>query len=194
MILPILSYGHPILKTRCPQVANNQAGLFSLIEDMWETMYNAKGCGLAAPQVNRSLQLFIVDSKSTFETLKPAERAFYFGEDDKGIVETFINASIVHRSTETWEEEEGCLSIPNLARPVTRPTAITIEYYDREFVRQRRTFTGATARTVQHEYDHTQGILFLDYLNPLARKLLGSKLRKISAGLIPAKYSMIYLK
>jgi peptide deformylase len=194
MILPILSYGHAILRTPGQEVARNQGELYSLIEDMWETMYNAKGCGLAAPQVNQSLQLFIVDSKATFEALKPEERAYYFHEDDKGIVETFINARIVDRSDETWEEDEGCLSIPNLVRPVSRAMSITIEYYDRDFVSQRKDLTGTTARMVQHEFDHTRGILYLDYLKPLARKLLKSKLRKISTGLLPAKYVMTYIQ
>ncbi|MHA4845900.1 peptide deformylase [Flavitalea antarctica] len=192
MILPILSYGHDILKNPCEPVATNRPDLYPLIDNMWETMYNAKGCGLAAPQVNHPLQLFIVDSKSAFESLKPAEREFYFGKEDRGIVSTFINANIVHRSAETWEELEGCLSVPNIARPVTRSMSITIEYSDQEFVRHLKTFTGTTARIVQHEYDHTQGKLFLDYLKPVSRKMLRPKLRKISTGLLPARYLMTY--
>ncbi|RYY20837.1 MAG: peptide deformylase [Chitinophagaceae bacterium] len=193
MVLPILSYGHPILRSPCREVVFNEAGLNTLVDDLWHTMYNARGCGLAAPQVNRSLQLFVVDSQTTFRALKPEERPYYFEKDDEGIIETFINARIVESSDETWEEEEGCLSIPNLVKPVTRPMGITIEYYDRNFIWQKQTFAGTTARMVQHEFDHTKGILYVDYLKPLARKLLSSKLRKISRGLLPAKYLMTYL-
>lgn len=194
MILPILSYGHTILRSECSDINADYPALSSLIEDMWQTLYNAKGCGLAAPQVNRPIRLFLVDSKTTFETLAADERAYYFNDGDTGIVETFINARITERSEESWEDEEGCLSIPNLTRMVNRPVSITIEYLDKDFVPRTRHFSGSTARMIQHEYDHIEGRLYLDYLSPFAKKLLKSKLKKISTGLLPAKYPMSYCK
>lgn len=192
--MPILSYGHPILREQCEPVTPQHQGVGLLIDNMWETMYNAQGCGLSASQVNVAWQIFIVDSKTTYQGLKPDERAYYFHEADTGIIETFINAKMVDQSVENWEDLEGCLSIPNLARPVSRPVTVTIEYQDRNFINQVKTFSGATARMVQHEFDHTRGILYLDYLAPLTRRLLENKLRKISAGLLPASYLMNYLK
>lgn len=193
MILPILAYGHDVLRQPCREVMPGEDGLERLIDNMWHTMQNARGCGLAAPQVNEPMQLFIVDSKSTYDAFDPEERTYFFHEADTGIQETFINAEIVDSSVETWEDEEGCLSIPNLARPVTRPISITIAYSDQDFTRKTRSFSGTTARMIQHEYDHTRGILYLDYLNPLAKKLIAGKLKKISAGLLPAKYPMTYI-
>jgi len=194
MILPILSYGHPVLRARSSEIAPDYQGLDHLIDNMWETLYNANGCGLAAPQVNHAIRLFMVDSKTTFDALKPEERSFYFRENDEGFVDTFINPKILERSEETWEDEEGCLSIPNLARPVLRPMNITIEYSDRYFQKKIRAFSGATSRMIQHEYDHIEGVLYLDYLEPLGRRLLEGKLKKISTGLLPAKYPMTYIK
>jgi peptide deformylase len=194
MILPILSYGHPVLRARCSEIGPDYKDLDRLIENMWETMYNANGCGLAAPQVNHTIRLFVVDSKKTFDMLKPEERPFYFQDNDQGFVETFINPKIIERSEETWEDEEGCLSIPNLVRPVERSMKITIEYSDKYFQQHIRSFSGTTARMIQHEYDHVEGVLYFDYLKPLARKLLAGRLKKISTGLLPAKYPMIYLK
>src|SRR5690606_865506 len=123
MTRSILAYGHSILKQRCNDIEKNPPELNNLIADMWETMQNANGCGLAAPQVGFPVRLFIVDSKTTFENLEEADRKIYFDQDDQGITETFINAKIIERSAELWEDEEGCLSIPNLFQKVTRPWA-----------------------------------------------------------------------
>lgn len=194
MQLPILSYGHPILRDRCPTITAHYPQLQQLIDNMWETMQGARGCGLAASQVNVPAQLFVVDSKSTYEHMNDEDREQYFVPEDTGIMETFINASIVDASEETWIDEEGCLSIPTLAERVERPWSITIEYYDRNFQHHTNTFYGATARMIQHEYDHTQGILYLDYVKPLTRKLLAGKLDKISKGKIQAKYPMKFAK
>lgn len=138
--------------------------------------------------------LFVVDSKPTFENYTAEERSRYFPQGDEGITETFINARITQRFEETWEDEEGCLSIPSLHRKVERPWSIEVEYTDRHFVKQHRMFSGITARMIQHEYDHTQGILYLDYLQPLTRKMLESKLRKISKGHISVNYPMRFRK
>ncbi|WP_345063998.1 peptide deformylase, partial [Sphingobacterium thermophilum] len=148
---------------------------------------------LASPQIGLPVRLFIVDSKSTFDSLGEEDRKFYFPQDDKGIMETFINAKIIQRSEELWEDEEGCLSIPNLFYKVKRNWAITIEYYNRNFEKQIRTFSGTTARMIQHEYDHTEGILYLDYLKPLTKKLLEGKLKKIARGQIKTRYPMKFV-
>jgi peptide deformylase len=190
MKLPILTYGHNVLREKCKEIDNSYPELNKLIDNMWETLYGATGCGLAAPQVNLSIRLFLVDSKTTFGHMDSADRQTYFEPGDTGIVETFINARITERSEETWTDEEGCLSIPTLAEEVERPWSITIEYLDRDFQPHTKTFHGATARMIQHEYDHTEGILYLDYLKPLKRKLMSGKLNKISKGIIKAKYPM----
>src|SRR5690606_30769639 len=116
----ILAYGHSILKQKCNDIEKSYPKLEELIADMWETMKNASGCGLASPQIELPIRLFIVDSKSTLENLDEEDRAFYYPQDDKGIMETFINAKIIERSEEFWEDEEGCLSIPNLFNNVQR--------------------------------------------------------------------------
>lgn len=193
MKLSILAYGHHILKQKCNDVEKDYPELDKLIDDMWETMENANGCGLASPQIGLPIRLFIVDSKSTFDNLGEEDRKFYFPQDDKGIMETFINANIIQRSEKLWEDEEGCLSIPNLFYKVKRNWAITIEYYNRNFEKQIRTFSGTTARMIQHEYDHTEGILYLDYLKPLTKKLLEGKLKKIARGQIKTRYPMKFV-
>ena len=189
----ILAYGHQILKQKCNDVEKDYPELDKLIDDMWETMENANGCGLASPQIGLPIRLFIVDSKSTFDNLGEEDRKFYFPQDDKDIMETFINANIIQRSEKLWEDEEGCLSIPNLFYKVKRNWAITIEYYNRNFEKQIRTFSGTTARMIQHEYDHTEGILYLDYLKPLTKKLLEGKLKKIARGQIKTRYPMKFV-
>lgn len=190
----ILAYGHHILKQKCNDIEKDYPELDKLIADMWETMENANGCGLASPQIGLPVRLFIVDSKSTFDNLGEEDRKFYFSQDDKGIMETFINAKIIQRSEELWEDEEGCLSIPNLFYKVKRNWAITIEYYNRNFEKQIRTFSGTTARMIQHEYDHTEGILYLDYLKPLTKRLMASKLQKILKGQIVPAYPMNFIQ
>lgn len=160
---------------------------------MWETMKNANGCGLAASQIGFPIRLFIVDSRTTFENLEEIDRKIYFAQDDKGIVETFINAKIIAHSEQLWDDEEGCLSIPDLTQSIKRHWIITIEYYDKDFNKQTNTFAGTTARMIQHEYDHTEGILYLDYLKPITRKLIESKLKKIVKGQIQTKYPMKFV-
>lgn len=189
MILPIVAYGNDILRQRCAAVDAGYPGLTALIDNMWQTMYVASGCGLAAPQVSHPIRLFIIDSVQTFNNLDARDRKKYF-DTQEGIQETFINARILERSAATWVDEEGCLSIPSLDVPVERAWAITVEYLDRHFQSHTRTFSGSTARMIQHEYDHTEGVLYLDYLKPLKRTLLKGKLEKIRDGKIKAKYPM----
>jgi peptide deformylase len=193
MRLQIMSLGHQILKEKCKHIDSDYPYIDNLIRDMWETMQNASGCGLAASQVGHPIRLFIVDSKSTYENLEETERKTYFENGDKGIMETFINANIIDRSERYWENEEGCLSIPDLSQSVKRPWTITIEYYNQNFEKQIRTFSGSTARTIQHEYDHTDGVLYLDHLIPLTKRLLESKLKRIIKGQIKPKYPMKFI-
>lgn len=188
MQLPILAYGHPLLRQPCTDIEMNHPGLDKLVADMWHTMQLANGCGLSAPQIGHAIRLFIVDSESTFNKLSPAERLNYFSEGDNGIKETFINARIIEQSATDWEDEEGCLSLPGLSRNVRRPWSITIGYRDLQFQYHKKTFSGATARMIQHEYDHTEGILYIDHLKPLTRKLMASKLAKIAKGEVRARY------
>lgn len=192
MNVPILSYGNKILRQTCKPIQSDYPNLNGFIENMWETLYSANGCGLAAPQVGEPIRLFVVDSKSTYDLLDTEIRHEYFEPEDTGITETFINASIVSRFGELWNDEEGCLSLPGLAQRVKRPWYITIEYYNKNFEKQTCTFGGSTARIIQHEYDHTEGKLYIDHLGPLIRRVLDSKLKKISKGLIPVKYQMIF--
>lgn len=190
---PILAYGHSILKQKCNDIGKDYPELDKLIAVMWETMKNAKGCGLASPQIGLPIRLFVVDSKTTFENLNAADRKIYFDKNDKGIMETFINAKIIERSEQLWEDEEGCLSIPHLSQKVKRHWTIIIEYYNQDFEKQIRPFSGTTARMIQHEYDHTEGILYLDYLKPLTKKLMESKLKKILKGQVKTNYPMKFV-
>jgi len=189
---PILAYGHRILKERCHDIEKHYPRLDRLIADMWETMENANGCGLASPQIGLPIRLFIVDSQSTFDNLEAENRTNYFSQDDHGIKETFINAKIIERSQERWEDKEGCLSIPSVWQKVKRPWAITIAYYNADFELQTKTFKGATARMIQHEYDHTEGVLFLDHLAPLTKNLIAPKLQRILKGRVTTGYPMKY--
>jgi peptide deformylase len=194
MRLRILSLGHQILKEKCKNISPDYPNLDQLIRDMWETMQNANGCGLAAPQIGQPIRLFMVDSKSTYENLEESERQEYYDANDKGILETFINAQITERSELCWDDNEGCLSIPDLTQSVKRSWTITIEYFTSDFEKQIRIYNGTTARIIQHEYDHTKGILYLDHLKPLTKRLIESKLKRIMIGQIKTKYPMKFVK
>ncbi|HEY4786707.1 MAG TPA: peptide deformylase [Bacteroidales bacterium] len=193
MILPIISYGHSVLRLKGAEIDAGYPELENLITNMWETLEAADGSGLAAPQVNHAIRLFIVDSLGTWERMKTENRDDYF-EGDTGIKETFINARITKYFDESWTESEGCLSIPTLSEDVERPWSITIQYMDRNFQKHITTFHGITARIIQHEYDHTEGKLYIDYLKPLTKRLLNGKLTKISKGQIAARYKMKFVK
>ncbi len=180
MILPIVAYGDPVLKQVANDIDAEYPNLKQLIEDMENTMEKASGVGLAAPQIGLSIRLFIIDS-----TLMMDE-----GEEDKGIREVFINAEMIEETGTGWAFEEGCLSIPDIREDVYRKDTITIKYLDKDFKEHTKTFDGMTARVIQHEYDHIEGILFIDHLKPLKKKLLNKRLRRISEGKIDVKYRM----
>jgi peptide deformylase len=192
MILPIVAYGAPILRKKAVDITPDYPQLDKLIADMWETMYASSGVGLAAPQINRDIRLFLVDSTTIFENLDEKEKGKY--PDEPGVKKVFINAQILGFEEEQWSYNEGCLSIPKIREDVTRPTTVTIQYYDEQFQQHTETFNGVTGRVIQHEYDHIEGKLFIDYMKPLRRKLLLRKLNDISKGKIKTDYRMSFAK
>jgi peptide deformylase (EC 3.5.1.88) len=168
MILPIVAYGSPILRTVANDITPDFPGLEKLIADMWETMYASNGVGLAAPQVNRDIRLFIVDSSQIFENQEEDEKGKY--PDEPGIKRVFINAHIKSLNGEEWAYNEGCLSIPKIREDIYRNETVTLEYVDEQFQPHTETFRGITARVILHEYDHIEGKLFIDYLKPLKKE------------------------
>ncbi len=192
MILPIVAYGTPILRVKCKDITPEYPDLPKLIEDMWETLYASSGVGLAAPQVNRDIRLFIVDSTQIFANQDEDDKGKY--PDGPGIKQVFINAYIKKINGEEWAYNEGCLSIPKIREDIIRNEEVTLEYVDENFQPHERTFNGITARIILHEYDHIEGKLFIDYLKPLKRKLLKSKLDDITKGKISVEYRMSFPK
>ncbi|MCL4114013.1 UNVERIFIED_CONTAM: hypothetical protein GTU68_025275 [Idotea baltica] len=177
MILPIVAYGDSVLKKECKDIDSNYPKLDELIKNMWETMYNASGVGLAAPQIGLAIRLFIIDTSA-------------FADDDSLSKEVFINAIIEEEVGEDFTFNEGCLSIPDVREDVTRKDTITISYLDENFKEKRETFDGLRARVIQHEYDHIEGILFTDKLSSLKKRLLKKRLTNISKGNIKIEYRM----
>lgn len=194
MILPIVAYGHPILRKVADDVSPDYPDLDKLIEDMWETMYGSNGVGLAAPQINRSIRLFVVDSAQIFANMDEEERNENNYPDDPGIKQVFINAHIVEEAGDDWPYNEGCLSIPKIREDVYRAEEVTLEYMDETFQKHTNTFDGITGRIILHEYDHIDGKLFIDHLSPLKRKLYRRKLDDISKGAIKVDYKMLFPK
>lgn len=192
MILPIVAYGHPVLRKVAQDIDADYPFLEKLIQDMWETMYASNGVGLAAPQVNKDVRLFIVDSKQIFENMKPDERNEY--PDDPGVKQVFINAHIQEINGEEWAYNEGCLSIPKIREDIVRNEIVTLRYQDENFTWHTHTFQGITARIILHEHDHLEGKLFIDYLPPLKRKLMKRKLDDISKGKVTVDYKMVFPK
>jgi peptide deformylase len=190
MILPIVAYGAQVLRTRGAEVKPDYPGLEKLIEDMWETMYESSGVGLAAPQINKSIRLFVIDSTQIFTNLEDDEQGKY--PDAPGLKEVFINAKIIKLNGEPWPYTEGCLSIPKIREEILRNEEVELEYEDQQFQHHLRIFNGLTARVILHEYDHIEGKLFIDYLKPLKRKLLKGKLDDISKGKITVDYKMSF--
>ncbi|MEP6596993.1 MAG: peptide deformylase [Ginsengibacter sp.] len=192
MILPIVAYGSPVLRKVGKDITPDYPELNKLIEDMWETMYNSKGVGLAAPQVNKDIRLFIIDSVQIIEGLDEEEVKDY--PNDKGYKGVFINAKISSLNGEEWAYNEGCLSIPKVREDIYRKEKVVIDFVDELFQPHTKIFNGITARVVLHEYDHIEGKLFIDYLKPLKRKLLKRRLNDISKGNISVDYKMTFPK
>lgn len=192
MILPIVAYGTPVLRVICKDITPDYPDLSKLIDDMWETMYYSNGVGLAAPQVNRDIRLFVVDSTQIFNNLDEDEKDKY--PDGPGVKKIFINAYIKELDGEEWVYNEGCLSIPKIREDIIRNETVTLDYADENFQPHTDTFNGITARVILHEYDHIEGKLFIDYLKPLKRKLLKGKLDDISKGKVNVDYKMVFPK
>lgn len=190
MILPIVAYGNPVLRKVAADITPDYPGLAKLVEDMWETMYASSGVGLAAPQVNRDIRLFVVDSAQMFRSMNEEEMAEYPG--DEGMKGVFINAHIEQLDGDEWPYNEGCLSIPRIREDIYRQERVTIRYANENFETFTRTFTGLTARVILHEYDHIEGKLFIDHISPLKRKLLKGKLNDISRGKVNVDYKMAF--
>jgi peptide deformylase len=181
MIYPIVVYGHPVLRRVAEEIDRDYPGLQQLIEDLYETMYYSDGLGLAAPQIGKSIRLFVIDAKP-------------LAEDDPELADfkqTFINAHITERSADLIPMSEGCLSIPNLREEVDRESRIRINFYDENWEYHDDIFEGVKARIIQHEYDHLDGIMFVDKLSPLRKRLIKGKLAAISKGNFEAEYKTI---
>lgn len=189
MILPIVAYGDPVLKKEAQEIDKNYPELDTLISDMFETMYKAAGVGLAAPQIGRSIRLFVVDGSPFADTDDDDEPdPMAVGMED--FKQVFINPIITSEEGEEWGFNEGCLSIPKIREEVYRKGKIHISYYDADWNFHEETFEGYKARIIQHEYDHIEGVLFTDHLSVLKRKLLTKKLSNISKGEILVDYKM----
>ena len=190
MVLPIIGYGSIVLKTKAKEIPVNYPELNKLISDMYETMYDASGVGLAAPQIGKSIRLFVIDT-SPFDTDDFEEN---FGFEVKSVKKTFINPVVISESGENASFEEGCLSIPNIREQINRKSEITIRYQDENFIDHEETFSGILARVIQHEYDHLEGTLFTDKISPFKKKLIKGKLNNIMIGKVSVDYKMKFFK
>ena len=181
MILPIVPFGSDVLRKECINIDESYENLDSLIDNMFETMYAASGVGLAAPQINKSLRLFIIDT----EPFEDEENT-----DHVGIKKVFINPKILLKSGDIWSFNEGCLSIPDVREDVKRVSEVTLEYFDENFEKNTDSFSGLNARVILHEYDHIEGVLFIDKITPLRKRMIKGKLKNIKNGDFSPQYSM----
>ena len=187
MILPIVAYGDPVLRKKAGDIQPNYPKLDSLISNMWDTMYNAHGVGLAAPQIGLPIRLFVVDTDPFSDD---GDLSLEEQNNLKNFKKVFINAQIEQESGKEWDFNEGCLSIPDIREDIRRKPDITISYLDENFKPHRETYSGTLARVIQHEYDHIEGILFTDKLSSLKKRLLKGRLEKIAKGKIEVDYKM----
>ena len=187
MILPIVAYGDPVLRKVAQEVGPDYPNLKELISNMKQTMYNASGVGIAAPQIGKSVRVFIIDATPFAEDEKISELERNQLKDFKQV---FINPTIVNEEGDEWAFAEGCLSIPNITEDVLRKETVSFEYVDEKFEKHSKTLNGILARIFQHEYDHLEGVLFTDKLSSLKKRILKKKLEKISLGKINSSYRM----
>jgi peptide deformylase len=184
MVYPIVIYGSPLLRRVSKDIKKDFSNLDELIKDMFETMSSSEGVGLAAPQIGKSIRLFVIDASP-------------MAEDDPSLEDfkkVFINAKIIEKAGDSWGFVEGCLSIPELREEVERPSTVTIEYYDENFEYHKETYDGVRARIIQHEYDHLDGVLFVDKVSPLRKKLIKGRLTNIAKGKVQATYKTKLIK
>ncbi|MDX1591248.1 MAG: peptide deformylase [Balneolaceae bacterium] len=181
-VLPIVTYNDPVLRKPAVSIQENSEELQTLISDMFETMYNSSGVGLAAPQIGKSMNLFVMDADAITSELED--------EEDLGPM-VMINPEIKELTGDKVKMEEGCLSIPDLRDEISRPELVTVRYLDREFNKKELTASGWVSRVIQHEYDHLQGKLFIDYLSAFRRRLHKSMLNKIDSGLLDVEYPVV---
>ncbi|MEY3050545.1 MAG: hypothetical protein RLY31_330 [Bacteroidota bacterium] len=188
MILPIYAYGQSVLKKVATDIGPDYPDLPALVSNMWETMYAADGVGLAAPQIGLPIRLFVVDTFPREADGTTQERK------ETPIRQVFVNARILEESGTPWTFEEGCLSIPDIRGDVERPPVIRIRYQDEHFVEHESVFDGLNARVIQHEYDHIEGVLFVEHLKPIKKQLIRRRLDKIRAGMVRAEYRMKFAR
>ncbi len=184
MILPIVAYGHPVLKAVASNITPDYPDLETLIADMYETMAHSSGVGLAAPQINKSIRLFVIDTNPFYPDYP----------DGKGFTQTFINAQILETFGDDVPFTEGCLSLPHIYEEVVRKDKIRIRFLDEHFVEHEEVFEGIRSRVIQHEYDHLEGHVHVDRIAPVRKLLLAGKLRDISEGKCDVDYKMIFPK
>ncbi len=178
MIYPVTVYGDPILRKRAEDIPADYEGLKELIDNMFETMYVSDGVGLAAPQIGKSLRIFVIDASSAADEEPELD----------GFKKAFINPVILEKTGDEWIMNEGCLSLPEIREDVSRPETVRIRYVDENFVEHDEVYSGFAARVIQHEYDHLEGILFIDYLSPLKKRILKGKLMAITKGKVRPAY------
>ncbi len=181
MIYPIIVYGDPVLKKQGKDIEEGKIDVIKLAEDMFETMENANGVGLAAPQIGKSIRMFVIDATAMAEEGNEKDEL-------KDFKQVFINPEIIEEVGEEWDFEEGCLSIPDIREIVYRQEQLTIRYFDENWKEHEETFDDMKARIIQHEYDHIEGILFTDHISPIRKRLLKGKLKNISKGKVDIKY------
>ena len=192
MILPVVAYGSPVLRKVCDDITPEYPELQKLLADMWDTLYNSNGVGLAAPQINKPVRLFIVDTLQIVEDFNEEDKRKY--PNEKPIKQVFINAQKIEETGDMWAYNEGCLSIPKVREDIQRTSKVRLSYMDENFERHEQEFSGITARVIQHEYDHIEGKLFIDYLTQLKKRLIKKKLDDISAGKVKTDYRMLFPK
>ena len=193
MILPVIAYGDPVLRAECEEVEEG-TDMTSVLKDMRDTMHQASGVGLAAPQVGKSIRLFIVDASPFAEEEPENEEEAQNFEILKNFKKVFINPIIEEERGKKWAFSEGCLSIPGIREEVIRENIVKISYFDEEWNFHEEEYTGVAARIIQHEYDHIEGILFTDHLNPLKKRMLKRRLTNISKGEVSVTYRMKFPK
>lgn len=192
MILPVVAYGNAILRKVCEDIGPDYPGLKELIANMWETMYKSSGVGIAAPQINKPIRLFLIDTLQVVEDFDDEDKEMF--PTEKGYKGVFINARLLEESGEPWGYTEGCLSIPTIREEIRRGARIRIRFLDENFREHEKEFDQLTARVILHEYDHIEGKLFIDHIAPLKKRLLKKKLDDIMVGKVKVDYKMLFSK